>query len=161
MPVPWNCFQELRGSRPLHATCPPRKSGSLKWGSRAHGEAWRHVGGLWCAGRSTWLKSNRILESPSPVKQKLLQRKLGDSDLSSNPSPLTGPSFILPSMAFLGEPERYRLCISIPEAGWETGGREFFIGWESSKLWNSWSLSFFFVFAQGQSSGHCCPGYTL
>ena len=42
------------------------------------------------------------------------------------PVPLTGPNFILPSMCCLGEMSS--LWISIPEAGWEACGREFFVG---------------------------------
>lgn len=77
----------------------------------------------------------------NPVKQKLLQKKLGDAGLSHNPSPLASPNFICPSMAFLGEPETSRLRIWIPEAGWEDegGGKGLFVGWESSKLWPSGS----------------------
>ena len=77
----------------------------------------------------------------NPVKQKLLQKKLGDAGLSHSPSPLTNPNFICPSMAFLGEPETSRLRIWIPEAGWEVGGggKGLFVGWESSKLWPSGS----------------------
>lgn len=57
-------------------------------------------------------------DSPNAVKQKLLQKTLEDSGLSSSPGPLIH-LFILPSMAFLGELEISCLWISVPEAGKE------------------------------------------